>query len=290
MVQEIHFVTGKGGVGKSIVALTLAYKKAQQGQKTLLVELGDESFYKDLLDLSSVGFKPTSLRPSLDLSLWTGADCLREYARYLLKIETIYKLFFENPISRSLVNVAPALPEISIMGKITSGPRNHGPPMDYDCIVVDAYATGHFLALIKAPRSMAKTVKVGPMGQQNKEIDQVLKNSDLCKYHIVSLPEELPVRESQELYHELRAYLEVKPHFIINKMIDTTLTVTDLKKIAKKDEEVSEFASFIEAVLERQETSIEQFKKSKTEVTELPLVTEVDPWSMVEILAERMPK
>jgi anion-transporting ArsA/GET3 family ATPase len=78
MVQEIHFVTGKGGVGKSIVALALAYKKASQGQRTLLVELGDESFYKDLLDLNSVGFKPTNLRPFLDLVCGnTPAICLR---------------------------------------------------------------------------------------------------------------------------------------------------------------------------------------------------------------------
>ncbi len=289
MVQEVHFVTGKGGVGKSVVALTLAYKKALQGQKTLLVELGDESFYKDLLDLSSVGFKPTHLRPFLDLSLWTGADCLKEYARYLLKIEALYRLFFENPVSRSLVNVAPALPEISIMGKITSGPRRHGPPMDYDCLVVDAYATGHFLALVKAPRSMANAVKMGPMSQQNREIDGVLRNSDLCHYHIVSLPEELPIKESEELYQELRAYLEVKPQFIINKVIETNLKAADLKKIAKKDEDVSQFALYMEAVLERQDDSVERLKKLKSKVSELPLVTEVSPWNMVEILAERMP-
>ena len=54
MDQKILIVTGKGGVGKSVVAAALAFKKAQEGFKTLLVELGDESFYQKFFDLPEV--------------------------------------------------------------------------------------------------------------------------------------------------------------------------------------------------------------------------------------------
>lgn len=288
MSQEIHFVTGKGGVGKSVLALTLAYKKASQGRRVLLVELGDRSFYKDFLQRPEIGFQPTSLKPNLDLSLWSGADCLREYVLYLLKIEALYRLFFENPISRSLTNIAPALPEIAILGKITSGPRKHGPAMPYDCLVVDAYATGHFMSLVRAPGGMAQAIKFGPMAQQNKEIDRILRDSEICHYHIVALPEELPVKEAEELYFDMKDYLEVSPDFIINKILETDLESKQLKKISQRNSEMAQFSIYMEAVLDRQEDSLARLKKLRTKVQALPLVTESSPWGMIETLADRM--
>lgn len=217
---EIIFVTGKGGVGKSAVAAAIAFNRASKGQKTLLVELGNQSFFKDYFDLPKVEYQPTNLRPNLDLALWSGPECLKEYARHLLKIESLYKLFFENPVTRTLVNVAPALPELSILGKITSGPpRFVGPPLDYDCLVVDAYATGHFMALIKAPQGMAEAVKFGPMGEQSRSIDAVIRDPSICKYVVVSLPEELPVIEALELSQGIQKQVKLKPIQVLNKII-----------------------------------------------------------------------
>ncbi len=288
MSQELHFITGKGGVGKSTVALAMAYKKSQAGKKVLLVELGDQSFYKEFLDLDSIDFKPTTLKENLDISLWSGGECLKEYARHLLKIEGLYKLFFENPISRSLINVAPGLAEISITGKITSGPRHHGPQMQYDCLIIDAYATGHFLSMIKAPAAMAHAIHFGPMGEQNRGIDKILKDESLCHYHIVTLPEELPVKEAEELYAELHSFLGSKPDFYINKMLETSLTGPQLKKLAKDNSSIGEFAEYVEAVIERQDDAKARLEKLKTQTTLMPFLTEADPWKMIESLSQEI--
>ena len=289
MAQELHFITGKGGVGKSTVALAMAYKKSQEGKKVLLVELGDQSFYKEFLDLDEVGFNPTSLKKNLDISLWSGGDCLKEYARHLLKIEGLYKLFFENPISKSLINVAPGLAEISITGKITSGPRHHGPQMKYDCLVIDAYATGHFLSLIKAPAAMAQAINFGPMGEQNRGIDKILKDKNLCHYHIVTLPEELPVKEAEELYAELKSFLGVQPEFYINKILETHLTSPQLKKLAKDNSSLGEFAEYVEAVIDRQEEACVRLEKLKTKITKISFVPENKAWKMMESISQELP-
>src|SRR6478609_844435 len=101
MKQEIHFVTGKGGVGKSVVAAALALKLSRQGKKVLLVELGDQSFFKDFFELADVTFHPQLIKPNLSLALWTGESCLREYAQYLVKVESLAKLFFDNAVMRA---------------------------------------------------------------------------------------------------------------------------------------------------------------------------------------------
>lgn len=217
---EIHFVTGKGGVGKSVVAAALACRRAREGKKTLLVELGNQSFYKDFLGLNQIGYAPTPWRENLSVAIWKGADCLREYALHLLKIQSLYQLFFENPVSRALIQVAPGLQELAILGKLTSGPpRFVGPAFDFEVIVVDAYSTGHFLALLSAPHGMSQAIRFGPMGEQSRGIDKVIRDPNVCKYYIVTLPEELPVIETLELEKKLRDDFGITATRILNKIL-----------------------------------------------------------------------
>ncbi|WP_374076213.1 ArsA family ATPase [Bdellovibrio bacteriovorus] len=285
MKQEIHFVTGKGGVGKSVIAAALALKKSREGKKVLLVELGDQSFFKDFFELPSVGFQPTSIRENLSVALWTGDACLQEYARYLIKVETLAKLFFENAVMKAFINVAPALPELAILGKVTSGPRKHGPPLPFDCIVVDAFATGHFIALLEAPKGMAQAVQFGPMGEQSRSIDACIRNEDLCKYHVVTLPEELPVKEASELLQRLKAEFSISAELILNKMIQTTIPEKSLKEVQDEDSDLGKFAAYIEHQLTHQSEMREKVKKTTEKILTVPLFFETKAWALVEKIA-----
>lgn len=290
MTSEIHFVTGKGGVGKSTVAAAMALKKAKSGLQTLLVEIGDQSFYKDYFHLPEVGFEPVPIRENFSIALWTGQSCLREYIIHLVKVEALYKLFFENAVMKAFVNVAPALPELAIMGKATSGPRHHGPPLPFDCLVVDCYATGHFMALMGAAEGMAKAVKVGPMGEQSRSIDKVLRDPAICHYHIVGLPEELPVKESEELYEELQKHFGVKAHIILNKMLEESVAAGEY---AVADSSAApEFRAF--ALDDKRNRDLHREMRARlgaldTKMTCLPTVWEHDVQKILGVLSERLP-
>ncbi len=289
MKQQIHFVTGKGGVGKSVIAAALALKKSREGQRTLLVEMGDQSFYQDYFDLPPVGFKPTLLKPSLDVALWSGQDCLREYARFLIKVESLYKIFFENAVMKTFINVAPALPELAIMGKVTSGPRRYGPPMDYDCLVVDSFSTGHFLALMRAAPGMAKAVQFGPMGEQSRGIDQALRDSEICKYHVVTLPEELPLKEAAELVQDLKFEFQIQPSLILNKILKTSLTATELESFQSKSADFKEFVEYLSFHLNHQEDMQKRARGLDPKSLAVPLILETDSWAVVEKVLEVLP-
>ncbi|PWU22382.1 MAG: arsenical pump-driving ATPase [Bdellovibrio sp.] len=216
----VHFVSGKGGVGKSAVAAGLALAYARRQKRTLLVELSSESFYQEAFGtkFSSV---PSPWREGVEIAVWNGPSCLREYALHLLKSETLYRLFFENNVSKTLIQVAPGLSEIAILGKITSGPpRNVGPKMPYDVLVVDAFATGHFLALLKAPFGFSQAIRFGPMGEQTRSMIEVIQNSDLCRYLLVTLAEDLPVAETKELKGDLEKFIPVKAHVAVNRWLE----------------------------------------------------------------------
>ena len=279
-MQKIIFVTGKGGVGKSTYAAALAHKYASQGQKTLLVELGDQSFYQEFFSLSRVNYLPVKLAEKLELVLWSGADCLKEYALYLLKSAVLYKLFFENKVSRALIQIAPALPELAILGKITSGPRKHGPPTDHDVIVIDGYSTGHFLALLKAPKGMAEVIQFGPMGEQSRSIFRTIMNPEICEYHIVTLAEELPYVESMELYKELENIVKIKPKLIFNRVIESSLAAKDIESTR------NDFQRYLYSILENQENYLSQAKQKGFGYQKLPLLNRLNSLDFIQQLSQ----
>lgn len=290
MTSEIHFVTGKGGVGKSTVAAALALKKAKSGLRTLLVEIGDQSFYKDYFQVPEVGFEPVKIQENFSVALWTGQNCLREYIIHLIKAEALYKLFFENAVMKAFVNVAPALPELAIMGKATSGPRRHGPPLPFDCIIMDCYATGHFMALMGAAEGMAKAVKVGPMGEQSRNIDKFLRDPKICHYHIVCLPEELPVRETEELYEELHKHYGIRARMILNKFLEDEIAAGEYSTAEKSSS--PEFKDFAQD--DKKNRGMHHEMRSRLQrldggIVSLPTVWDHDVPNLLNTLSQRLP-
>lgn len=279
MTEEIHFFTGKGGTGKSLLAAGLALREAKKGRRTLLVELGERSFYKDFFGLPEVRYQPTKFQENLDISLWSGTECLHEYARSLIKVESLTRLFFENSVSQSLINVAPGLTELAILGKATSGPRHYGPSVPHEVIVIDAFATGHFLALMRAPAGMAEAIRFGPMGEQSRGIDQALHDPNLSRVHVVCLPEEMPVKETEELVAALRE-LKLEPDIVLNKMVPVPAEIPPSPH---------PFAHFLRESAARQTEMRSRLAKLDVPMAEVPLLLMEDPRDLQASVAEVLP-
>ena len=278
--MQIYFVTGKGGVGKSSVATALALAKANSGLRTFLVELCDPSFLTQFLGTQAFEGTPIALRENLHLVKWTGAACLKEYAKHLLKMEGLVSLFFENPVSQALINVAPALKELAILGKITSGPpRNVGPKLDCDCLVIDAFSSGHFMALLRAPEGMKEAIRFGPMFEQSRDILQVLSNPDICQTWIVSQPEALPVTEALELAVQVEKQTGQKPVQILNRCLTIPATMSDVPVLKK-------FSAAVGEIEIRQQQMRERLLAHSETVIELPWILELSTWPLVESLSK----
>ncbi len=278
--MKIEFVTGKGGVGKSAVAAALALKYAKLGKKVLLVELGHESFLKDYLGLPEVKYLPTTYRENLDIAIWRGEECLREYAHYLLKIETLANLFLENPVTKSFIKVAPALSELAVLGKITSQIRHVGPALNYDILIIDAYSTGHLRSLLKAPEGMSKAIPVGPMNEQSQSILQTIRNPTITHFNVVTLPEELPMEESIELSNFLAEFTLQGPRLLINKYLRIP------PEDSFRDSEFDQFLKLKENQQRAAEEKLQDFKINN--FTRLDYVFADNPRKIVESLCNNL--
>jgi hypothetical protein len=278
--QIIHWVSGKGGVGKSTVAAAMALAFARQGQKTLLVELGGKSFFRYVFELE-VGHDPKPVLPGLSIARWDGEDCLKEYLRYLLKLEAVVDMFFENRVMRSLVQAAPGLRELALTGKITSGIRGVGPTLTYDRIIVDCFSTGHFRALIDSPAAMSQAIPVGPMGEQSRSILELLKSPKNSRYHVVAAPEELPVTEGLQLCAHIRTQFGVEPEFLLNRFLVPPVTREELKELP-----AGEFNSYLDFLMERQERLWVEASRSAKKIRRLPYSWETSPRERIERLSQ----
>ena len=286
--KKIVFVSGKGGVGKSLVAASAALEAAKDGRRALLVELGDTSYFKDFWGLEAVDHVPRPAPGGFDVALWSGETCLREYVLHYLKLERLYSVFFENRVMRSLINVAPGLAEIAIAGKITSGIRRVGPPLDYDIVIVDSYATGHALALLRAPRGMAEAIRFGPMGTHSREIEAILKDQALCAYWTVALLEELPVAETVEFANSLRFDLGVSTSIIGNKAVRSAATEAELERLAAGTGSVGEFARYLLAIMRRQASHAETLSAQGLRAAFAPMVYSDRPAELMGRVGEAL--
>ncbi len=232
--QKLVIFTGKGGVGKSLLSLAYAYGlakyKAKEKQKVLHIELNEQSFVAAMWPYYKAEFKAQALKTNkiskVYCSYWSWVSCLKEYLAHLLKIQSLVNLFFSNSISSNIIQLAPGLSDLAILGKFTSGLRRHGPQIPFDYLVMDAPASGHFLAMLKAPKALAGVAPVGMMVEQSKSIMQTLKSKN-TSFYIVSLCEDLALQEAKELQIEMHREFNIEAKIIVNKIL---LNIPELNK------------------------------------------------------------
>lgn len=218
--KKLIFVTGKGGVGKTTISLKIATYLAQQGKKVLATELYERSSMVALAQLNLVPkYQPSSTEYGFDMAFLSGKDCLVEYVTSLIRLEKLVQPIFASRLMQSLIELAPGLKDLAILGKLTSHLRQHGPSFEYDHIIVDAHSTGDFLSFLQAPTWLGQSVSSGPLKTQSESIHRVLTNPQMVQYIMVTLPEVLPVDELLESESRLNKLLKSPTQVVVNKWL-----------------------------------------------------------------------
>ncbi|MEC9464499.1 MAG: ArsA family ATPase [Myxococcota bacterium] len=207
---HIRIITGKGGVGKTVVATALAISEARRGKRVLLAEVNAHDRVAALLGAAPVGAEMREVLENLHIVDMNATDGIREYALLTIRFEAIYKAVFENRIVRHFIRFIPSLGEMVMLGKLWyhDNEELHGRPR-FDTIIIDAPATGHAISMLRTPSAIEKVVPTGPMRDHARSIREMLTDASRTCMHVVTLPEEMPVNEARELEAASRNKLSI---------------------------------------------------------------------------------
>ncbi|OBK11078.1 ArsA family ATPase [Mycobacterium asiaticum] len=236
---RLHFVTGKGGTGKSTIAAALALTLAAGGRKVLLVEVEGRQGIAQLFDVPPLPYQEVKIATA-ERGGQVNALAIDIEAAFLEYLDMFYNLGIAGRAMRRIgaiefaTTIAPGLRDVLLTGKIKETvirvDKNRLPL--YDAIVVDAPPTGRIARFLDVTKAVSDLAKGGPVHSQAEGVVKLL-HSDQTAIHLVTLLEALPVQETMEAIEELAEMELPIGSVIVNRNIPAHLPPGDLAKAAE---------------------------------------------------------
>ena len=232
--RQLVFVTGKGGVGKTTVALALAQVAAARGRRTVLCEVGAQGRVPRLYGRRA-GSDGMEVEVDDDLHA-VSVDPQRALEEYLAKNigRAGAGLLARSNTFAYFVAAAPGARELLAMGKAWDfvQPVRWNKEPGYDLVVVDGPASGHALGMLRAPGTFADIARVGPIARQAGQIRDLLGDPALSAVVAVTVPSEIPVSETLFLDGRLEESIHRRIGLVVaNEVLPHRLDEDDLEDL-----------------------------------------------------------
>jgi len=239
MERRLIGVLGKGGVGRSTISAALAATAARRGKRTLLIEA-------DLRGPIAVsrgkhpGFKPVELETRLFAMTLGGQESLEDYLGFVVP-RIVLRAVFASSIYQYFVHAAPAVRELTMMGKVYHEIERRAAPLEpWDLVVFDAPASGQALSMIRTPFAAEITFGESVVGREARNIVRLLSDRSKCAMVAVTTAETLAMTETLEVNRTLATLGIAVATVFFNRTSTAAFEAADLARLARRGARISE--------------------------------------------------
>ena len=228
--RQLIVVTGKGGVGKTVITAVLGSLLADLGRRVLLLEVDPRESLHQVFDVPPSGGEivritaPVQDRDgaapwSLSLQNLQPRRVIEDLVRQHLHIELLTRRVMASPVFQHFIEGAPGLKERAVLSEAERVVRPRGKGRSahaaFDLVVLDAPATGHGVSLLAAPHLVAEVIERGPIGAQARALTSLVSDPQRTGIVVVTQAEEMPAHETLELREALEEQVGRTPELLV---------------------------------------------------------------------------
>lgn len=260
-LHRLYVVTGKGGVGKSSVALALTKHLHDIGKKVVYhsFDQGPTSLLAEKLNI-----------PNFQLDL---DDSSKEYIGNKLGNQILASWIMKTPFFKSLLNMLPGLAHMILFGHVVSKIEK-----DPDLIIVmDSPSSGHAMTMFESSFNFKEIFQSGLLVKDIDRMHEFIHSPNVLKTFVLTLPTLMATHEGLELQKFLKDKEVKNVDILLNDSLACSEEVLNSTEV---------LPDFLKRKIELEQSVIEEMK-SEINGT-LPHITTNSPEDVIVQLTEKV--
>jgi len=214
---------GKGGVGKTTLCLADGVRNASAGRRVLVVTSHPLDELAITISLDGLAADYPTAAQNLFVVHLDAKDLMAEVVRANFPVAMLARAILDSSLYHNLIEVAPGLKEFYFLVRLQQlaerrGKASGAGAREFDLLLWDAPASGHFLGTLRAARGF-ETYLQGPLAVAGAELARFFSQRENMALLPVTTLEEMAIIETVEMCTALRAEFGMTPARVLMNMI-----------------------------------------------------------------------